>query len=50
MKNLVRLQVIDEIPKTLTKKIYLEIEEKMKKYCQETGIPMDSFDLLLMVS
>lgn len=47
LKNLVRLQVIDEIPKTLTKKIYLEIEEKMKKYCQETGIPMDSFDLLL---
>ena len=47
LKNLVRLQVIDEIPKTLSKKIYLEIEEKMKKYCKETGIPMDSFDLLL---
>ncbi len=47
LKNLVRLQVIDEIPKTLTKKIYLEIENKMKKYCKETGIPMASFDLLL---
>jgi N-glycosylase/DNA lyase len=44
---LVRLQVIDEIPKTLTKKIYLEIEDKMKIYCKETNIPMASFDLLL---
>ena len=48
LKNLVRLQVIDEIPKTLTKKIYLEIEEKMKKYCKETGIPMDSFRPFIM--
>ncbi len=47
LKNLVRLQVIDEIPKTLSKKVYLEIEDKMKLYCRETGIPMDSFDLLL---
>lgn len=47
LKNLVRLGVIEEIPKTLTKKIYLEIEDKMKKYCKATGIPMDSFDLLL---
>ena len=47
LKNLVRLQVIDEIPKTLTKKIYLEIEDKMKIYCKETNIPMASFDLLL---
>ena len=47
LKNLVRLQVIDEIPKTLTKKIYLEIEDKMKIYYKETNIPMASFDLLL---
>lgn len=47
LRNLVRLEVIDEIPKTLTKKNYLEIEEKMKKYCDEVGIPMDYFDLLL---
>ncbi|MCI6151829.1 N-glycosylase/DNA lyase [Fusobacterium perfoetens] len=47
LKNLVRLEVINEIPKTLTKKLYFEIEEKMKKYCKEVGIPMDSFDLLL---
>ncbi|WP_300359543.1 N-glycosylase/DNA lyase [Fusobacterium sp.] len=47
LKNLVRLEIIDEIPKTLTKKIYLEIENKIKVFCKETKIPMDSFDLLL---
>lgn len=47
LKNLVRLEIIDEIPKTLTKKIYLEIENKIKVFCEETKIPMDSFDLLL---
>ena len=47
LKNLVRLEVIDEIPKTLTKKIYLEIEKKVKEYCKEVHIPMASFDLLL---
>ena len=47
LKNLVRLEVIDEVPKTLTKKIYLEIETKVKEYCKEVNIPMASFDLLL---
>lgn len=47
LKNLVRLEVIEEIPKTLNKKTYLEIEEKMRKYCKEVNIPMDCFDLLL---
>lgn len=47
LKNLVKLEVIDEIPKTLTPKLYLEIEEKMKKYCEFVKIPMDEMDLLL---
>lgn len=47
LKNLVRLGVIEDIPKTLTPKLYLEIEEKMRNYCKEVGIPMDSLDLLL---
>ncbi len=47
LKNLVKLGVIDEIPKTITPKKYLTIEEKMKKYCKKTSIPMDEFDLLL---
>lgn len=47
LKNLQRLEVIEEIPKTLTPKLYKEIEEKMKLYCSEVGIPMDQLDLLL---
>lgn len=47
LKNLVRLQVIEEIPKTLNKKSYLEIEDKMKEFCKEVSIPMDNMDLLL---
>lgn len=47
LRNLQRLEVIEEIPKTLTPRIYLEIEEKLKDYCNEVGIPMDEMDLLL---
>lgn len=47
LKNLVKLEVIEDIPKSLTPKLYLEIEEKMKAYCKFINIPMDSLDLLL---
>lgn len=47
LKNLVRLGVIEEIPKTITSKKYLDIEKKMVKYCKKIGVPMDEFDLLL---
>lgn len=47
LRNLVRLEVIDEIPKTITPKLYLAIEDKMKEYCKNVGIPMDELDLLL---
>ena len=47
LKNLVKLEVIDELPKTLSPKLYLEIEEKMRKYCEFVKIPMDEMDLLL---
>ncbi|EHI79584.1 hypothetical protein HMPREF9093_00145 [Fusobacterium sp. oral taxon 370 str. F0437] len=47
LKNLVKLEVIDELPKTLSPKLYLEIEEKMRKYCKFVKIPMDEMDLLL---
>lgn len=38
--------VIDELPKSMTKKKYLEIEEKMKEFSKKVGIPMDELDLL----
>ncbi|MGB6127361.1 MAG: N-glycosylase/DNA lyase [Psychrilyobacter sp.] len=47
LKNIMRLGVIDEIPKTITSKKYLEIEKKIERCCKEIKIPMDHFDLLL---
>lgn len=47
LKNLVKLEVIEDVSKSLTPKLYLEIEEKMKTYCKFINIPMDSLDLLL---
>jgi N-glycosylase/DNA lyase len=45
-KHLLRLEVIDEIPKSLSPKIYYEIEKKWKTYAKEIGIPIDELDLL----
>lgn len=46
LKNLVKLGVIDQIPKTLTRKRYLETEEKFKEFSEKVKIPMDHLDLL----
>lgn len=47
LKTLKKFEVIKEIPKTLTKKKYLEAESKMKIFSKRVGIPMDELDLLL---
>ena len=47
LRNLVRLGVIDEIPKTISPKTYLSIEKKLREYCRMIDIPMDELDLLL---
>lgn len=46
LKNLVEYGVIDEMPKTLTAKVYLEIEKKMKEFAEKIGIPFAELDLL----
>lgn len=46
LKNLNKHGVINEIPNPLTKKQYLEIEEKMKVFCKEVGIGIEEVDLL----
>lgn len=46
LRNLNRLGVIAEIPATITKKRYLEIEEKLRRFATEIGIPMADLDLL----
>jgi N-glycosylase/DNA lyase len=46
LKNLKKYSVIKEIPKSLTVKKYLEIEEKMIKFCDNKCIPMPYLDLI----
>lgn len=46
LKNLVKHGVIKEIPKSLTRKRYMEIEGKMKKFSGNLGIPVSHLDLL----
>ena len=46
LKNLLKHGAIAEIPKTLTKKRYLEIEERMRAFARKVKIPMEHMDLL----
>ena len=46
LRNLNRLGVIPEIPVSITKKRYLEMEEKLRRFAGEIGIPMADLDLL----
>ncbi len=46
LRTLVKLNVIQSIPKTLTKNKYLEIENKMRKYSKYVNITMDRLDLI----
>ncbi len=45
LRNLNRHNAIKEIPKSLTEKKYLEIEEKFKEFSKKVKIPMDHLDL-----
>ena len=46
LKNLKRLGVISDIPKTLTRNKYIEIENKLRGFSRKVSIPMDHLDLL----
>lgn len=47
LKNLKALKIINEIPKSLSRKKYLEIEQKMIKFAKKIRIPVDALDLVL---
>jgi N-glycosylase/DNA lyase len=47
LRNLKRLGVIDEIPRYLKAKRYIDIEQKMRQFADDIGIPLDHLDLLL---
>ncbi len=46
LHNLLRYAVIDKIPESMSKRRYLEIEEKMKQFSGKVGIPMDELDMV----
>jgi N-glycosylase/DNA lyase len=46
LKNLLKLGVISNMPRSLCKKAYLEIEGKFYKFSKKANIPMDELDLL----
>ena len=46
LKNLVRVGVLRQLPKTLTAKRYGMIEKKFQQFSRKLNIPMDELDLL----
>lgn len=46
LRNLIKVGVLQRPPKALTKKHYLAIEKKFRKFALGLGIPMDELDLL----
>ena len=46
LRNLVRFGVLRCLPKTLTAKRYLAIEDKFRQFAGKIAIPMDELDLL----
>lgn len=47
LRNLEKYRVIKEIPSSISRKIYLNIENKMRVFSQNIGIPLPELDLLL---
>lgn len=47
LKNLKKYGVIKKIPDSLSaRRVYMDIEDKMRSFSKKTGIPMDEMDLL----
>ncbi|MGQ9719328.1 MAG: N-glycosylase/DNA lyase [Nitrososphaerales archaeon] len=46
LKNLKKHGVIKEVPKSMTRKAYLDTEKKMRDFSNRINIPMDELDLL----
>ena len=46
LRNLVSAKVIDEIPASLTRRRYLEIEREMREFAENIEIPVPALDLL----
>ena len=46
IRNLKKEKIVKKIPETITKKNYLEIENKMRKFARKKQIPLAALDLL----
>jgi len=46
LKNLKKHGAIKELPRSISRKTYLEIEGKMRKFSRKAGIPIEELDLL----
>src|SRR6267143_178578 len=46
LRNIKKLGLVEEIPTSLTKKKYLDIEERLRHFSKEIDIPMADLDLL----
>ena len=47
LKNLKLFGILDEVPKSLSKKKYFEIERRMKEFSKKIGIPLSHLDFVL---
>jgi N-glycosylase/DNA lyase len=50
LKNLQRHGIISSLPRTLTRKNYLAIEQRFAQFCEHVGLTMDEVDLLFWSS
>jgi N-glycosylase/DNA lyase len=46
LRRLVEYGALDELPKTISEKTYLDIEQRFIQFGKEIGIPVDELDLL----
>ncbi|NQT33115.1 MAG: N-glycosylase/DNA lyase [Candidatus Omnitrophica bacterium] len=46
LKNMVRHGIIKEVPKSISTSKYMDLEEKLRKFCAKVSIPMGEIDLL----
>ncbi|MCZ2845769.1 MAG: DNA lyase, partial [Candidatus Bathyarchaeota archaeon] len=46
LKNLKGLGIVEKIPNALSKRKYYEIENRMKEFSNNVGIPVEHLDLL----
>ncbi len=47
LKNMVLLGIIDRIPKSISSKVYLTLEDKLRKYSIKSNIPLEHLDFVL---